>query len=808
MSSWFLVLSMALFSHENPFSQHLTSFFPDNHTVESLYLKQKVAQNMAMQEQASDTESGWLMLSVKTLSPLILQKGEGNQENLTLKNHEAIRHALQFDTALMPIISQILDGSETIALPSSNHQPSLYPYRYLLTLFNLANLPHQLAERWQEYQLGLVVNKTWLLADPSYQWLDYLKELSTQSRLDKPNGWWQVDNKEGVQSLFLLKIVPTSPNLAVLKTTFTRLFGANNYQVSGSQWVAFQAEKEIKQTVSWVSGLALLMVILSLIVAFRNIKLVFISFLPILSAFTFGLAVVIFWFGSIELITLAMASVLLGVAVDYPIHTISSYQAQARKPGSNKQPITKVWKAIKLGSLTSAFGFFMLVWVPVEGIQQLAIFSASGLLAALLTTASLKPWLAVKFSSHETAVEQVIKTERVSLKMFSTNPTKSSIGFYWIPPLAIFGFVLLFKPIIWQDDIASLSPVSASLITTDRALRSDFNVEEVGKQLLLVGKDIESLLQIQERTSQDLERLKKQGTVHDYKLLANLLPSQYRQQQHQKILPTERELQQALSQAVTKTGFKAKHFQAWIKAMDATRQLTPLQFSSSRFQESAGYALAKTLLYPMLIQGKHKWVMVVPLVGVTDDSEIQEWVESQNKRLSALPLTAIHGADDARWVYFNQRALVAHQLQDMRWILLKSFLVVWLALMVVIWLATGSFQKMVKVLLPVGLGIGFTFSVYAILAIEVTIFHLMSFMLVAAIGVDYGLLQLVEEEDSQAGYLASQKAINVAFMTTFSSFLILALSPLSLLNAIGLTVLLGVSFVYILSRLLNTRNHF
>lgn len=742
--------------NKSPFQNDLTAFFPDQQSIEAQYLKNRLSPNQ---------NTSWLMLSIP----------------INQSSHNVANLSQQTKTALLELngVKQVLNGSEPLQSPlQQSTKPDLYPYRYLLHGFELSQLSPQIQQRWQEYQFGLVLDKRWLLDDPTFQWVNFQNQLKTKAQLPKQNGvWFHAET----HSVLLLIETEKQPQILVnLNQRLETLLGKKQFNLSGIDWISLQAEQEIKSAVNLITALAIGMVILALFIAFRSVKLILISSIPLLGAFAVGTLTTITLFGNMQLITLALGAILLGVAIDYPIHTISAYLS--RKPAV----INKIWPTIRLGAFTSAFGFLMLWWVDIEGLQQMAIFASTGLLTALLITKSLKPIIA-KHYQIDSRSDTKITSQEMNTPPLNTNP-KTVI--YLISGLLIIGSILWIKPIQWQDDIASLSPVSKHLFQTDRLLRSQFQYEEIGKQLLLPAKDMESLLQKEEALITHLDQLKKEGSITQYQLLAKILPSQSLQKERQLSLPTSPELQTELSQAVVGSRFQPKHFQSFMDSMAQSKQLPLMSYEDFIQSNDSSNEPAIKLASQLVTHSSEQVIGVITLSGVESNQAIQHFVE-QHKPLGL--------------IYFNQRALVAEQISEIRLGLYQSLIFIMLALAISIAVKFRNLHKVLTVLGPIVLAIGFTVATLTLLNISLSIFHLMSLMLVAAIGIDYSLLfaQGAEQKSDSKAWIHS---IRIAFFTTLGSFGILSLSQLALLNAIGLTVLIGVLWVYLFAALSHQRS--
>ena len=749
---WIFILiilwaSLTLFFNKTPFKNEVTQFFPLQDNIESLYLKNRLV---------PDEHASWLMLSIQT---------EHAKHTLEEISQSTKTHLLNLDG-----IQQVLNGSEPVQSPlQQSNPPQLYPYRYLLTDFNPSLLNEQIQQRWQEYQLGFVLDRAWLLDDPSFQWAVYQNSLTPSQALPKKNGVWFNEPTKSV--LLLIQADNQASVLSNVHQQLEQALGKHSFNLSGSDWIAQQAQQQIKQEINLITSLALGMIFLALFIAFRSAKLIFLSSLPLLGAFSVGVLSTITLFGSMQLMTLALGAILLGVAIDYPIHLISAYQSKARSS------IKKIWSTVQLGAFTSAFGFLTLWWIDIEGLQQMAIFASTGLVAAILITQALKPYLARHYLLETLSTDSKVNVSEPTNSNAITithSPLKNLS--YLLVGLSVVATILLLKPIQWQDDIASLSPVSDKLIQTDRQLRTLFEYQEMGKQLLLPANDIESLLQQQEALISRLDILKTSGAIQQYQLLAHALPSQKLQAQRQQALLPYAEVTNVIKLAVKDTRFKASHFTPFQDSLEQSRHLPLMTFEHFINAESTAAQFAKqhVLVLPNQVIG------VITLSGVKSDKLIQNFVQEHPQQ---------------GLIYFNQRAFIAEQIREIRIGLFQILGVIFVVLSLIIWIRFRAIQAVLTILSPIALALGLTLALFSLLGVSLSIFHLMSLMLVAAIGIDYSLLFAQGAADKENPQVWTH-SIHVAFLTTLGSFGILSLSNLALLNAIGLTVLIGVGFTY------------
>jgi predicted exporter len=277
----------------------------------------------------------------------------------------------------------------------------------------------------------------------------------------------------------------------------------------------------------------------------------------------------------------------------------------------------------------------------------------------------------------------------------------------------------------------------------------------------------------------DLSQLVKQGVIGGYDHLARYVPSAARQLARQANLPDERELKGALDRALEGSPFRAGVFEPFIEDVELARTLAPL--TPEALQNSPFGAQLEQLL----ARYQDRTAAFVTFSGVKSPQALQAFAQGLG---SDVMLLDIKGAAEG---------LVAHQRTRILWSL--GFAAVLLAAVVL--LALRDRKRTLRVLAPMTLT---TFLLVGVLhgaGISLTLFHLISLVLAAGLGLDYALFfeHVSEDPEEQRRTL---HAVLVCAGTTLITFLLLAFAEVPLLHAIGTTVSLGVVSNFVLALLL------
>ncbi|MFP5373626.1 MAG: hypothetical protein ACLGHW_01825, partial [Gammaproteobacteria bacterium] len=115
-------------------------------------------------------------------------------------------------------------------------------------------------------------------------------------------------------------------------------------------------------------------------------------------------------------------------------------------------------------------------------------------------------------------------------------------------------------------------------------------------------------------------------------------------------------------------------------------------------------------------------------------------------------------------------------------------------------LALRSWRRTATVLLPVALSTLVVLAALRLAGVELSLFHLVSLVLAAGLGLDYALF-FEHAGHERRQQLRTLHAIGVCSAMTFAVFALLALSSIPVLRAIGATVALGVAANFVLALL-------
>ena len=665
----------------------------------------------------------------------------------------------------------------------------LFQQRYLLSPaitpahFSSAALREALQARLRELSSPLaLLSKQVLPADPT-------AELSTllarwrhsafgQQTIPQQHGVWFT--ADGQRALLLAQTQASGFDLATqsravqaIESAFRAIQTADpaNAQatllLSGTGVFGVQAQALIRTETERASVLASALVVFLLLLSFRSLRLLLLGALPLLTGIVVAAASVGLLFGNIHAITLAFGITLLGVAMDYPIHLFSHLTPQH----STLTTMRRLWPTLRLGVLTSLVGYSAIATTAYGGLAQLGVFAIAGLLAAAVCTRYVLPLLLPSYWPRcyqaPPALSRILAIPVAGVAgVLASVAAVLAILWYQVAPATV-----------WENDLAALSPVPATALALDRELRSALGAPEVGQMIVLNGSDVETVLQASERLLTPLSDWIAKGYLSGYDAAVRYLPSQRTQAARQAALPIRDALQIQLTAALAGLPFKAAIFEPFLTAVEAARK-SPL-VSWETLQKTDLEARIAPLLIPYQSAEKDgapaQWLALLPLVGVQNPQQLQTELQSL-----AIP--------SARYV--DLRAQTNQIMADFRSAALTRCLLGLGLMILLLRLALGRWRQVLNVLGPVLLAVLLTLALLLILGQKLSLFHLVSLLLVVGLGLDYALF-FNRESDQTAQRERTLYAILVCAGSTLLVFGIIACSQLPILKALGLTVVIG-----------------
>jgi len=713
-------------------------------------------------------------------SRLLLVALSGDAPETLAAQSQALRERLLTTRVGMDVPFKLVANGADIGLDAIPQR--LRPYRYLLSptldtqRFDADFLRSELDARVQDLgSPAAAMIEPLLPSDPTLETLKLAQAWQPANAPQRLHGVWF--DRAGREALLAIEthaagFDPEGQQVAVdaVHGAFDAVRGNSKTKLTLTGPGAFSVEigGRTAREASLIGTIDSLVFVLLLWVAYRSWKAPLLGGLPLASAGLVGLGAVALAFDGVHGITVAFGFTLIGVVQDYPIHLFSHQRAGVSPWASSRA----LWPTLGTGVASTCIAYATFLVSGVDGLQQLAVFTVVGLATAALATRFLLPAL-IDPSPHDAADSKWLAR---CWSAFARWPRMNAMAACIVAAIA--AAIIAFMPgAFWQNDLARLTPVPPAALARDTQLRGELGAPDVRYIIALQAKDAEHALQSSERLMTALEALRAEHVVEGFDLAARYLPSAATQRSRQGKLPSDEELRGALGDAMAGGAFNDDAFDDFVRDVATARSAKPLVPA-----DLAGTPLAAST-EGLLLQREGHATALVALSGLRDPEAVARIAQAHGAQLLDLKQAS--------------ESLVAEYRERVLWALALASVL----LAAAVWFALRSPRRVLRVLAPMALTTLLILAVLRGFGVELNLFHLVSLILAAGLGLDYALF-FDHAGDDRAEQLRTLHAVIVCSLTTLLVFALLATSSIPVLRAIGGTVALGVAFNFVLALLI------
>ena len=239
---------------------------------------------------------------------------------------------------------------------------------------------------------------------------------------------------------------------APLVDSLTRIVDevAKNYPDLNIRWIgapliAVNNARRIKLDSMLCIGLSLVLITALLVYAFPRRRDIFLILLAISFGWFFGMAVLRLFTPSVSALVLGIGSVLIGIAVNYPLHLL----VHQRYTSSVRQTLDEVLSPLVVGNITTVGAFLALVPLQALALRHLGIFAASMLIGTILFCVFVLPHL---MSAEPTPIREIKLPNHQS----PITNHQSPITNHQFIPWTIIALTVLFGAYLLSDSASGL----------------------------------------------------------------------------------------------------------------------------------------------------------------------------------------------------------------------------------------------------------------------------------------------------------------------------------------------------------------
>ncbi len=551
-------------------------------------------------------------------------------------------------------------------------------------------------------------------------------------------------------------------------------------ELTGPGVFAVAARRNIVRSVMRLSLVSGALIFCLLFIVYRSLPALALGLVPVASGALAGVAAVALHFGVVQGVTLGFGVTLIGEAVDYSIYLFVQSHGDGRQEADARWRRT-VWPTVRLGMLTSVFGFASLLPSSFPGLAQLGLYSLAGVLAAGLVTRFVLPrLLPTRF-----VIRDLTPLGHGALRALRWAP----LGRAALALIAVASVATLYthRGHLWSRQLEALSPIPLPAQRLDATLRADLRAPDVRYLVVVSAPDRQAALRGAEEAGQELEGLIHQHVLSGYESPAQYLPSRALQRERQGSLPPADVLHRRLTRALAGLPLDASKLTPFLTELEAARTAPLL---TRKDLEGTSFA---AVVDALLTQEGAQWRALLPLDAPTSATHA---FGIDIARVRA----ALSVAAPARVTVFDLKgeadALYSTYLREAVRLSLGGLAAIGVLLLA----SLRSPLRVVRVVLPLLLAVLAVAAGLTALGVRLTLLHVIGMLLIVAVGSNYALF-FDRPSERPSLTLASLLIANAA---TVLGFGVLAFSSVPVLADLGRTVapgaLLALVFAAILAR--------
>ena len=304
--------------------------------------------------------------------------------------------------------------------------------------------------------------------------------------------------------------------------------GVEAHVAGGPQIAVGNAHQIVRDSILAVT-LAAVLILLLLLYAFRSLRDILLIALSVGWGWLFALAGMALVHDSVSMIVIGISSVIIGIAVNYPLHLIAhtGHQPDVR------QALREITKPLLVGNITTVGAFLALVPLKSIALRDLGLFASLLLVGTILFVLLWLPHLIVTnekrslFTLHSSLHKPDILDRLASVQIERSKWTVICLTLLTL----FFGYHSL--SVEFDTDLANINYMTdeqkADMSYFGKLLGGDSSADEVTLYLLSSAPNFDEALKSSESRQAVIDSLTNAGRIVHHSGVGRFLPSSQKQ---------------------------------------------------------------------------------------------------------------------------------------------------------------------------------------------------------------------------------------------------------------------------------------
>lgn len=523
-------------------------------------------------------------------------------------------------------------------------------------------------------------------------------------------------------------------------------------------------EKIMRKDIFLCSLITSIAFLVLFIVILKDVSAVLVFLVP-LSAILISVNLSYLVLGKISYMVIGLGTVLAGISVDHAIHVYIS----VKKCEDTFASIRNVCLPVFAGAITTIAIFIAFYFSNIAGYHQLAFFSISGVVLALIYSLFLLP-------HYLSSKKLVFKTTYTQKKLFSKKSGRLILIIYAFMTIILIGFSFTVK---FDNAINKIDGTEAEILKGEEAFR---NIWGYKKRAIFVttGKSYEEALELNSKIYR--EAVKAIG-VDNFLSLSSLWPSKKTRKKNAArwkefwMDGREKKLKELLSKEGEKYNFSKDAFSPFFNNLYKQKEAT--------LENSNPDNKFLSMLIERFVQKQQDGYKI--LSSFPDKRDYVEKILSMTRRYPGTFLVSEIAISDliSDGLYKNIKIMIPISV---------------ILLTLLTYFCMGNIKETIISLVPVITSIIWLLGLMPILGLTLNMANLITCLLILGLCVDYGIFMTYKHRSSLD--IGTNTAVAMAAVTTISGAGALIFAKHPALLSVGITMVIGVTTGYLSSVLI------
>ena len=289
--------------------------------------------------------------------------------------------------------------------------------------------------------------------------------------------------------------------------------------ITGAPVIAVGNAEQIKSDSHWAITIAITLILTLLVFAFKKVKNLLLIGASIAFGWLFAMGLVSVIRSDVSLIVIGIGSIIIGIAVNYPLHFI----AHTSRGGTAREILKEMVAPLLIGNITTVGAFASLMPLDAPALRDLGIFAALMLVGTIL--------FVLVFLPHLVKVRAEVGEERLVFGKLSSGSPERHRWLLWV----IFILTLVFGYYSLDTSFDTNMHHINYMTKQQKDLLGEMNAsigmnDTVNVYVVTEGADWNQALDERSKLAPMLEQFKQKGALNSYSDATNLICSEAEQQ--------------------------------------------------------------------------------------------------------------------------------------------------------------------------------------------------------------------------------------------------------------------------------------